>query len=189
MKLNATLVMALLCLPSAIAAAPVPAGDIGLRHDIQLLSDQDLIAAPVTSWPFSTADLPSSGDGIATPVGERISEATGTSNRFAIGVGGLTGRYTLRSFAAAPRGDGELTLNLTMNQGRFNATVNASRVTGADDRQRWRLDGSQAGFKWGNWWLGASAVDRSWGSELGELTRSVEQCAASPRAGDPPAPG
>ena len=39
--------------PAAIAGPVAPAGDIGLRHDIQILADYGVISGPVTTWPIS----------------------------------------------------------------------------------------------------------------------------------------
>jgi hypothetical protein len=153
----------LLCLPAGGHAAPIPAGDVGLRHDIQLLADQGIIEAPVTSWPLSAADLLGSTNRPGSPAQRRISDAIITGNQIAVAVGALAGRYTLRSFAAAPRGDSELALKGDLHTERFDLTVQVNRVVDPIDRQRWRLDGSQAGLDVGNWWLGASAVDRFWG--------------------------
>lgn len=151
----------LLCLPMTVGAAPIPSGDVGLRHDVQILADRGVIDAPVTGWPLSAADL--TGNATESPASQRVSEAIINTNQMAVTLGALAGRFTLRSFAAAPRGDSELAFNIDVHTERINFTVRVSRVVDPADRQRWRLDGSQAGFAMGNWWLGASAVDRFWG--------------------------
>ncbi len=153
----------LVCLPVGGNSAPIPAGDLGLRHDIQILADQGAIEAPVSGWPLSAADLLGSTEGSTSPKARNVTDAIITGNQVAVTVGGLAGRYTLRSFATAPRGDSEFGLKLDLHTDRIDLTVQASRVVDSNDQQRWRLDGSQAGVELGNWWLGASAVDRSWG--------------------------
>ncbi|MDH4074267.1 MAG: capsule assembly Wzi family protein, partial [Gammaproteobacteria bacterium] len=62
----------LLCVPGfAVAGAFAPAGDLGLRHDVQLLADYGIIKSPVTSWPMSwdalAADLDAADDLDALP--------------------------------------------------------------------------------------------------------------------------
>ena len=43
---------------TAAQAGPfLPAGDIALRHDIQLLADHGVISGPVTSWPLAWGPL------------------------------------------------------------------------------------------------------------------------------------
>ena len=37
----------------AVSGSFVPAGDLGLRHDVQLLADYGVIKSTVTSWPMS----------------------------------------------------------------------------------------------------------------------------------------
>ena len=37
----------------AVAGLFMPAGDLGLRHDVQLLADYGVIKSTLTSWPMS----------------------------------------------------------------------------------------------------------------------------------------
>ena len=52
---------------SAVAGPVIAPGDIGLRHEIQLLADYGVIRGPVTTWPLAwdavEADLRRSKDG------------------------------------------------------------------------------------------------------------------------------
>ena len=49
-----TLLLALVFAASTAFAGPsIPAGDVGLRHDIQVLADYGAIRGPVTTWPMS----------------------------------------------------------------------------------------------------------------------------------------
>ena len=38
---------------SAVAAPAIAPGDIGLRHDIQVLADYGVIRGPVSTWPLA----------------------------------------------------------------------------------------------------------------------------------------
>ncbi len=47
------LLIILLASPAAFAAPAIQPGDIGLRHDIQVLADYGVIRGPVSTWPLS----------------------------------------------------------------------------------------------------------------------------------------
>ncbi len=58
---------------STLASPALQPGDIGLRHDIQVLADYGVIRGPVTTWPLSwdaiVADLRAARDAeLAVPV-------------------------------------------------------------------------------------------------------------------------
>ena len=58
---------------STLASPALQPGDIGLRHDIQVLADYGVIRGPVTTWPLSwdaiAADLRVAHDAdLAVPV-------------------------------------------------------------------------------------------------------------------------
>jgi len=48
-----TVVLACLMASSVLAAPLAAPGDMGLRHDIQVLADYGAISGPVTTWPLS----------------------------------------------------------------------------------------------------------------------------------------
>ena len=48
-----TLIALFLAANTAFAGPVTPPGDIGLRHDIQVLADYGAISGPVTAWPIS----------------------------------------------------------------------------------------------------------------------------------------
>ena len=52
-------------LPGSLAGPVAPAGDIGLRHDIQMLADYGAITSPTLAWPMAwdaiLADLEAAG--------------------------------------------------------------------------------------------------------------------------------
>ena len=51
--LRLTLFTLLLVAPAAFAGPVASPGDIGLRHDIQMLADYGAIQGPTTAWPIS----------------------------------------------------------------------------------------------------------------------------------------
>ena len=46
-------IVLVLVTPAAFAGSVAPAGDMALRHDIQVLADYGVISGPVTTWPIS----------------------------------------------------------------------------------------------------------------------------------------
>jgi len=61
-----TLITLALFASSSLAGTVAPPGDIGLRHDIQVLADYGAISGPITTWPLSwdalEADLQASAE-------------------------------------------------------------------------------------------------------------------------------
>ena len=149
-------------------AEPIVPGDSGLRHDITLLSDAGVMTAPISGWPLSRGDLTGleSADDLAPHLAaarRRVLAALGTSNRVTLELAGMDRDLSLRGFESVPREDGELRVGAGWRQGRYSVRLRLARVLSPDDDREWRADGSQAGVRLGNWWLGASVTDRWWG--------------------------
>ena len=53
LKISLALAISLLMPALAFAAPQAQPGDVGLRHDIQVLADYGAISGPVTTWPIS----------------------------------------------------------------------------------------------------------------------------------------
>jgi hypothetical protein len=152
----------------------VDVGDIGLRHDIQILSDAGLITGPVTSWPLSwgsiQSDLANSvelSDFEAAAL-SRVRRAAGIATRDEIielhsRVSVAENPIELRSFANTPREDQEIEVGAAWTGKRFAFRAQGTWVDDPLDTKEWRADGSYAGFALGNWMLAASMQDRWWG--------------------------
>ena len=107
----------------AIAAPQAQPGDVGLRHDIQVLADYGAISGPVTMWPISwdavLADLERvQSENIVLPnkvlptfdrILARAQRETGRGQvSFGASLAGAEEPTNIRGFADTPRERGEL---------------------------------------------------------------------------------
>lgn len=151
------------------------AGDVQLRHDIQLLADAGIISAPVATWPISWADIKrdiagrqSAENGpfavAAARVLERAERETSSQSvrKTAFAAVSVGPRF-LNSFASAPREGIEAGVALEQT-GAVPYRLRASWVN--DDRGggQARIDGSYVELPFaGGWSVSAESLDRWWG--------------------------
>lgn len=183
---------ALVCPDRVSAAEPwLAAGDMQLRHDLQLLVDDGILELPVSAWPIAVSDLAAAlsaaGDadaaaGSAAAGSIRTSPAARTAGQIAalqrlkqrvregrsavaVEARGALRPTTLRTFADDPREEGELSVSAAGFMGeRYGGRLEVTAVADADDDQPVRLDGSYVAGRFGNWIVTAGAQDRWWGS-------------------------
>lgn len=170
---------ALLCaaLPGAVSAGPwLQPGDLALRHDLTLLADAGVLAAPITTWPVSWPDVLR---GVATeparalaPAEEAALQRVRSAARDAArrGFGGIgyelagAERPTLlRDFGDTPREQGSVAAGGSWLGERFAAGLRVAAVADPVDGQSVRLDGSYVGVTLGNVKISASTLERWWG--------------------------
>lgn len=160
-----------------VAASPwLEPGEVGLRHDIELLVDEGLLAVPVTVWPMSwpqiTRDLESVPTSLKPSEGalaalERVRRRARAESR----TGGTlqwraaaSARPTdLRTFESVPREEGELEGAYEWLGDRFAMRLSATVVADPSDGKVARPDGSYIGMTLGNWMLSAGYLERWWG--------------------------
>lgn len=176
----ASLLVALtLAVPAAPAAAADPwiaPGDPRLRHDLQLLADEGIVGAPLTTWPVSWSevdrDLRGKSGGTypahieAALVRVRAAAAAAMQTGDWHGEASLAGSaepMQLRRFGAVPREEGELSGAMQFTGERVALRLQATAVANASDGRSVRADGSYAGVLLGNWILSAGLIDRWWG--------------------------
>jgi hypothetical protein len=168
-----------LALTGAAAAGPVIApGDVGLRHEIQMLADYGVIRGPVTTWPLSwdavEADLRrASNDEIVLPVAvERardrlLARAEREAQRSRHRVGGqvaVAGNpLVIRGFADTPREEAELSVGYAWFGDYITVDLNVTGVHEPSDGEDLRPDGSLIALELGNISIAASTMDRWWG--------------------------
>ena len=169
----------LLLVSSAALAAPLAApGDMGLRHDIQVLADYGAISGPVTTWPLSWDALLADLERIETddvvlpnaviPTFQRVlARAQREARR---GQHSITGHLSaaeeptqIRGFSNTPREQGEIGAGYSWFGKHLSIDLNASYVDDPVDGEDVRGDGSQIGVDFGNWSVAASTMDRWWG--------------------------
>jgi hypothetical protein len=177
-RLAAALLFGLALVTTARAGPVIAPGDVGLRHEIQLLADYGVIRGPVTTWPLAwdavEADLRRSQDEeMILPVAvERardrlLARAERESQR---GRHRVKGRLSvaekpivIRGFADTPREEGEIRAGYEYFSDRFTIDLNVSGVDNPADDESVRPDGSLIALELGNISIAASTMDRWWG--------------------------
>jgi Capsule assembly protein Wzi len=159
----------------AASAEPLIApGRSDLRIDLQRLADDDVITAPVTTWPISwqslVRDLESAGESTFSPATRAALDRVEAELRFAeethrvlphVRVGAVDAPIAVRSFATTPRARGELEAGLSYTGDRLTFNLNAIRAWDSPDE--WRADGSYVGFATQRWSFVAGYPERWWG--------------------------
>ncbi len=165
--------------PAASFAAPATQpGDVGLRHDIQVLADYGAISGPVTTWPISwdalLADLEliEANDVVlpnaVIPTFDRTlararRETTRGQHSFSARLAGSEESMQIRGFSNTPRGRGEIEAGYSWLSDHLTIDLNATYADQAADGEEGRADGSQIAVDVGNWSVAASTMDRWWG--------------------------
>lgn len=151
-------------------------GDVGLRHDLELLVDQGLIDVPLTVWPMSWPQVlrgleNARGVQDASPGALAALARVQRQARSAARTGGTLGwraagsaRPTdLRTFEDVPREEGEIEGTAEWVGERFAVRLSATGVANPSDGKSVRPDGSYIGMTLGNWMLSAGYLERWWG--------------------------
>ena len=175
---NTFIALALLASASTAAAPLAAPGDMGLRHDIQVLADYGAISGPVTTWPLSwdavLADLEKvKADNTVLPNAviptyDRI--LARAQREAARGAFAFSGRLAaaqdpvqIRGFSDTPREEGEVGAGMSWFSQYVSIDLNASYADQPVDGEEFRADGSQLGLDFGNWSFAVSTMDRWWG--------------------------
>ncbi len=170
--------LGLLLPASAFAAPQAQPGDIGLRHDIQVLADYGAISGPVTTWPLSwdavlmdlerirseDVVLPNAVLPTFERVFARATWETGSRQHvFTAHVAAAEKPTQIRGFAGTPRERGEIGAGYSWFGDRLSIDLNVAYVDKPFDGEEVRADGSEIGVNLGNWMVAASTMDRWWG--------------------------
>lgn len=152
-------------------------GDERLRHDLHLLADAGIVAAPLTAWPVSWGEVARDlGRTTASPGRSLWIEAALGRVRAAAREAGRTRRIkgnirlagsvepmALRRFGYTPREEGEASAGVQYTGERFAYRLQATAVVDADDGRTFRADDSYLAVILGNWAVSAGYIDRWWG--------------------------
>ena len=168
-----------LTLACTAEAGPVIApGDIGLRHEIQLLADYGVIRGPVTTWPLAwdavESDLRRAKDeemilpvAVERTLERLLARAERESRR---GKHRIKGRLAvaekptrIRGFANTPREEAELSAGYSWFGDYLTVDLNVTGVNDPADGEDVRPDGSLVALELGNISIAASTMDRWWG--------------------------
>jgi len=199
-----SLLLIVLC-GSAEGGSPwLEPGDVGLRQDIALLTDEDLISVPMTFWPMSWPQVARevarvdparvTRDDVQAALRRVRARAaregrTGWTSEARIAAAGHP--TPLRTFAETPREEGEIGGALSWLGDRFAVRLEGTAVADPDDDKTFRPDGSYLGLTLGNWMLSAGYLQRWWGpgwegsNILGNNARPVPTLAIDRKYSDP----
>ena len=172
------IISGLFLMPAVHAAPQAQAGDIVLRHDIQVLADFGAIRGPVTTWPLSWDAILLELENVdandvvlpnaVIPTFRRVLARARTESRR--GQHSFSGTLALaekpaqiRGFQNTPREGAEIGAGYSWFSKRLSIDVNASVVDSPADGEEFRVDGSQIALDLGNWSVAASTMDRWWG--------------------------
>jgi hypothetical protein len=162
----------------ALAGPVAPPGDIGLRHDIQMLADYGAIRSPTMAWPMAwdailadleaaqaeELNLPVSVRGTYVRVLERARRATARNDaRFNARISASEKPTRIRGFTNAPYEEGELSAGFSWANKHLSLDINATGAYEPLDDKEARADGSRIAIDWGNVTFAASTMDRWWG--------------------------
>ena len=161
---------------SSLAGPFVPSGDIGLRHDIQRLSDHGVIRSTITTWPMAWAPILRDIDNADVTgmradvlaalarVRERARWETATNElHFNTKIGVADNGRLIRSYDDTPRGRAEVSAGLSWIGERVSLDLNVQGVDSYIDDQEFRADNSMLGVAVGNWSVSLSTMQRWWG--------------------------
>lgn len=172
------LALALAAFPFATAwAGPyLPAGDMMLRHDIQILADAGVIRGPTTTWPLAwgpiledirsadSLNLQPGAAGALARVRDRANWETRTRElTFNARAGVADNTSRIRSFQNTPRGRAEVGAGVGWIDDAFTLELNVQGVDSDQDADEIRADDSLIGVVVGNWSVAASTQQRWWG--------------------------
>ncbi len=177
-RFYACAVIALNLASAASAANPlIPAGDVSLRGDIQLLADAGIIRGPVTSWPLawgpiltdinrldSNGQLTGAISSALARVRQRAAWETGVGEpQYRAGISAAENPTRIRSFADLPREAGEITAGISWIGNRLSIELNGQAISSPEDGEELRADGSHLAVNVGNYSIALSTLDRWWG--------------------------
>jgi hypothetical protein len=146
------------CRVPAQALPFLPAGDSRLRHEVELEADAGRM--PLTmAWPLPTRDIPPDDRDAVRSQDQPISaqDAGWYAN-------GAVKPTRLRVFENTPRENGELGVQGGWAAGDYaGGALRLGVAIKPQDDMHYRLDGSYAAWRFGNWWASAGMQSRWWG--------------------------
>lgn len=155
----------------------IESGDLQLRSDLQVLSDNNVINIPMSTWPLAWDDVIhalQSADEIklthqqSQQALQRIQSKISKQYRYnhvqmAAGISVGNTIPIIRSFASTPREEKQIYASGSWMDEDYAFKLKLTGVDEAQDNKDLRLDDSYASINLGNWLLSAGAQDRWWG--------------------------
>ena len=161
----------------AVRAEPwLDTRNVGLRVDIERLSNEGIITVPINTWPLMWSSIlndldatdsktvPSSLHASYARVITAARAATRTHKaQQSVRVSGANQSHVLRHFGDTGRDDAEFSLRRNDMTEHFAYNLEATRVVNPWDGEKQHYDNSYLGFVWGNWIALVGSVERWWG--------------------------
>lgn len=174
-KFSLLILVLTLQIASPARGAPwINPGDEAARHHLQTLVDSGLINSTITAWPLMWSHIKQELDALEPAslndaqlwsyryLRHELREAMRTAS---LDLNNTAGNSvtTLGHFATDHRERYESSLGLNYTGGKTGLQLQAGYAHEPADGDRLRLDGSYISRLWGNWAVGAGALDRWWG--------------------------
>ncbi len=150
----------------------VETGDLQARHHIEALSAQGCFDGLTLTWPLNWSAVAHGLNGAsdaclasehAAWLRARLDRAKNAGRTATLTVGGANEEPLFRHYGDQPRGEADASAAVSVTGRRFAARVRAQYVDNDREDREARLDGSYVAGRFGNWQLGAGAIDRWWG--------------------------
>lgn len=147
-------------------------GDLQARHHLEALSERGCFNGLTLSWPVNWSAVAYGLDSAskacrATPdalwLRARLKGAEKRHRTATVSLGGATQEPLYRHFGDQPAGKADEALALEFTGHGYAARLEARYVDDQRDHSYWRPDGSYVAGRFGNWQLGAGAIQRWWG--------------------------
>jgi len=175
-RMRLILLLSLLGVSLAQAGPYLPAGDLSLRSDVQLLADHGIIKGTISTWPLAWGPiLKDIADSDASGLSANVIDALGrvrSRGEWDTRTDQLTFRASasaaeepsrLRSFQNTPRGKAEISAGAGWMGNWLSADLNVQGVDSDQDDEEIRAEDSFVGAVLGNWSIAASTQQRWWG--------------------------
>lgn len=154
-------------------------GDVGVRHDLQLLADSGIIRSPVTTWPLSWPDIAREVSRGASLAGQpdsvrfalrrvqiRLDREMDNRGDWHLALSASGKDRSLRTFGDAPRRDEQEQIGIEAMGSYVAIRLQTTTAKDKSDTSAYNEtleDGSYLALRFGNWSLGVDQMDRWWG--------------------------
>ncbi|XOB91222.1 capsule assembly Wzi family protein [Pseudomonadota bacterium 24LQ007] len=160
---------------TATYASPwIEPGDVRARFALQKLADRGHFDRTVSTWPVMwssvakdindsvTSDVTATAGAVAYLKAEQQAQFS-DGTRAEITLAGSSEQPLVQGFGASRQEEGQATLDLQWQGEYWALGLSPSVVANPTDDEEYRYDGSYLAGTFGNWVLGAGAIDRWWG--------------------------
>jgi len=150
--------------------------DVGLRSDIETLSNIGVIKVPITTYPLMWAgiikdldqndirEIPKEYKDMFWRVKSAGKQALRTEPKRILKLAVASSEQVFRSFGDSSRSEMELVANSASMNKHFAWNLQVNRVINPFDQDTFHYDGSYVAAIWGNWIASVGKVEKWWGA-------------------------